>query len=370
MIGEFNRKVIERRNRAIIGQPNCIPFGISQLRPFFPGIDKCQYIGITGTAKSGKTSFMSNLMLYDPLEQLFQNNGLYDLQYLYISLEEPYEKILARYVSYLFYRIYNKRIDYNLLMSNDSERLMSDEQVKLFLSDDIQKRLQFFINHVTFVFFTTRIDQIIFKILQFANKCGKVTFTEISNDGVVEKLPTAFTPNNPNQYRVVILDNLTNVDTSKSHPTKFSAIEKLSSKIVGFKDLFNFTFVALIQQNPKETGSMAAYNSGNILGTVSGIRDYPQLAGDVTDLWSISNPSDFQQCHTFGENGNYYDIDRLGGYFRVFKILRCRNGECNIPANLFFDGVSMHYELLPSVNSEEMCKFYQMVDSYNDSLFK
>lgn len=374
-LDSFINIIGDKRERAINGIPNCVPFILQQMQDIFPGLGHRQYLAITGGNKDGKTTLMSQFVLYHTLDMAYNNPSTYRVHFLYFSLEENFLKIFARYTSYLLYKIYNVRCDYNHLMSANLKMTLPKNIYDMFLSDTIQEHLRFFDNNVDIITNERNSIGIIKKIREYANSVGTTYYkkdTFIDQNEQLRHYVDKYVINDPEIYYFVIIDNYNNLIPTRNEKVLYSSILTLSSEIVTMKDLYGFTFVALIQQTDSETNSLEAYKYGNIIATKAGLRDFKQLGGDITDLWGISNPGNFNMLNEWPKN-NGYDLNKFKRrYFRVFNIILSRNGEANYIVPLFFDGAVSSFEALPAANNyTALDAFYKKIELYeNDKLPK
>ena len=354
---EYRDLIVSNYQNAVGGKDNCIPFLFPKLRHYYPGHDKGMLLGITGSAKSGKTALVSHLFYYSTMDYLIEHPNAFPVHFIWFALEESKRKFFARLDSYLLNRYYHIRVDYNTLMSKIAEKRMSEEVFKLWCSKDFKYLQDFYTERLTLVKYKNTSDAILNEIHYRASQLGKVK--KNSNGKIVE-----YTPAYPDAYIFVVIDNLTNLNVSGKQYIKYNAIEQLCTELVSLKDLLNFSFILLIQQNIKETGNLKALMNDNILSSAAGIRDYPSLEADCTDLWSISNPAVFSQIHDFGG----YDLEAFErNHFRVMQIIASRNGEVSPAVPLFFDGATSTFEMLPSPDDfKALQKYYDKIKSFKN----
>jgi replicative DNA helicase len=362
---DYRKTVLENYENLRLGKSNCIPFSFEKLRSYYPGHDRGMLLGVTGSAKSGKTSIVSNLFFYSTMDYLYEHNNAFPCHFLWFSLEEPIRKFYARLDSYLLNKYYNIRIDYNTLMSKLPEKKMPQNVLDIWLSDEYKSLVSFYTTNVTVIKNRKYAEDILMEIDRFAAQLGTVSKQpNMASNGLRQKIVN-YKSNFPDGYFFVVIDNLTNIQATREEHIKYQAIEHLCSELVSLKDLYNFCFVVIIQQNKKETGSLKAFLNDNILSNAAGIRDYPSLEQDCTDLWAITNPCEFQQLREFPPSGGY-DLEAFKrNYFRVLQFVVSRNGEPSPPIPLFFDGATSQIEMLPPPDDYLKLKnYYNKINNF------
>ena len=172
---KYRSLVQENYSNALAGNSNCIEFAFPKLRQFYPGHDKGMLLGITGSAKSGKTALTSHLIYYSTMDYLYKSNDKFPCHFLWFALEEPSRKFYARLDSYLLNKYYHKRVDYNTLMSKTAEKRMPKEIYDIWSSEEYRALFKFYTDNVTLVKYKKTAESIINEINEYASKLGKLT---------------------------------------------------------------------------------------------------------------------------------------------------------------------------------------------------
>ena len=85
LTNDINRLKL-RRQRAVEGKYNCIPFPFPRFKSLFPGVEQEKFIIITANQKVGKSKFTDYLLVYEPLFFSMQHPEL-KVKILYFTLE-------------------------------------------------------------------------------------------------------------------------------------------------------------------------------------------------------------------------------------------------------------------------------------------
>lgn len=370
-LDEYRDLIVSNYNNALAGKNNCIPFIFPKMQQYYPGHDKGMLLGITGSAKSGKTALVSQMFFYSTMDYLYKNPDAFSVHFLWFALEESKRKFFARLDSYLLNKYYGIRVDYNTLMSKTADKRMSEEIFKVWTSEEYKYLVDFYTERLTLVKYKKTSEAILNEINKFASGLGHVIKEKGEFDAkrnMWKSTVVGYEPSRPDAYIFVVIDNLTNLQATREEYIKYNAIEHLCNELVSLKDLYNFSFILLIQQNIKETGNLKAFMNDNILSTAAGIRDYPSLEADCTDLWCISNPGVFPQLRWYPQIDGY-DLDAFErNYFRVMQITASRNGEVSPAVPMFFDGATSSFEMLPPPDDERgLQKFYDKIKSFKNN---
>ena len=87
MIDRVINNLKDRRNNALNGEINCIPFDFTRFSNDIPGIEKDKYYLISGNTKSGKSQLTNYLFLYTPLLYAYHNPEKVRVKIFYFLLE-------------------------------------------------------------------------------------------------------------------------------------------------------------------------------------------------------------------------------------------------------------------------------------------
>lgn len=374
---EDTLNIIEsRKYRAENNQINCIPFGIPHLRNVFPGIEKSTYLVVTGGSKSGKSQITNFLVLYNAIFYAYNHPDQLKVKFLYFPLEESAEIVTLRFISFLLYTKYGKRISPMELLSSNTDKPVPTEIVRLIKGDYIQNMVKFFDECVDFYEGVNTSVGITINVENYAKTHGKLVYNDkifIDENGEEKHCIDHYEPNDPDEYVHVLIDHCNLLNPTKGEGSMLNAISNLSKSMVSIKNKYKYVIVALAQQTDSETNSLEAVKQGNVLATKAGIKDCKQLGQDLTLLWGISNPGSFQNL----DEWHHYRLDRFKRkYFRVFEIIMNRFGEGNITVPLFFDGAVNYYIPLPAatkklndkeIENTDLTVYYNKIAEYEQS---
>jgi len=348
-IGGVINNLKKRRDNVLKGGTNCIPLPFNRFRSEIPGIEQGQYIIFTAAQKVGKTSLASFICVFNVLDYAFENKDKCSVHIIYFSLEESKERVIERYMSYLLNKLDGIRISPTDLRSTSSDFPVSDEILELLESDKYQERLQFFEECVQFETEDTNPTGILRVCEAYAKKVGTYKSHKIESKGNSFKEVEVFdsyVQNDPNHYKIVLIDHVSLVDREQGFRTK-DAVDKLSEYFVKYlRNRYNFTCVA-IQQQASESEGLEAIKQKKMLPAAATLADSKYTARDGNLVLGLFDPSKFGLNQWLGYKINDVDGSGLKTYGRFMYVIANRDGEMGGICPLFFDGATCTFEELP-----------------------
>ena len=120
-------QIVNRRDRLLKGNINCIPWGFPRFEEENPGIEQGRYYLISANSKVGKTQIADWLFLYNTIQQVLENNLKIKLKIFYFSLEmTKEEKMLSAFANILYIKE-GLRIAPKDLKSTKADRILSED---------------------------------------------------------------------------------------------------------------------------------------------------------------------------------------------------------------------------------------------------
>ena len=272
-----------RRENAINGEINCIPFNLPRFSNDIPGIEKDKYYLISGNTKSGKSQIANYLFLYTPLLYAYHNPDKVRVKIFYFPLEETPENITLRFMSYLLFTISNIRIAPIDLKSTNNSKILSEDIINILESEQFIKILKFYEENV--IFLSDRNPTGMWKhMIKYAEKTGVVHTKEINitnkETGFVEKknIFDYYEPNDKKEYVICLVDHVSLIENERNYDLRQS-INKLSEYMMILRNKYHYIPV-LIQQQSTETSSLEAFKNNKIRPSVAGLSDSKYSAKD------------------------------------------------------------------------------------------
>lgn len=357
-----------RRQRIIEGKYNCLPFPFERFRKVYPGLEQGKFLIITANQKVGKSKFADYIFIYEPLFFMMEHPEL-KVKVLYFSLEMSAKEKYNEFLCHLLSRLDRIHIDTRELRSVDHP---CDPHIfELLESERYQKYIKAYEDMVIFNDTDKNPTGIRKFYRDYALAHGHYNYTtvqepneitgELEEKKVIDPI-NPYTQDDPDEYRIIILDNAANISTEKNYDTPKKAIEKVSKDGITAKKQLNYIF-ALIQHQAQAQEGVENIKLGRMRPTADGLGDAKTTSRDLNCLMGLYNPAKFlEETKQDGYKG--YNIVRLKNYCRFLEVIDDRDygaGGCYI--GLFFDGATSTFKELPlPSDKEELEKFYRYAE--------
>lgn len=265
-IAEF-RKGLEGKN-------NGIPFGpgLENLTLDISGLQRKRMIAVAGAEKSGKTTFADYATVIQPYLYSLENN--IDIAWIYYSYEIDRVSKEFDFCCYFLHHEFNiseVTLPENITRDGQNTITISSTYLKGQLLDDNMELIKVdpnIVNKVKIVYdkwivplfgsytmegvlvkkgkitFKDRADNptgIYKDILAYARSEGKIIEDNIGRH-------VSYVPNNPEQYRIVVLDHIRKLIPERGFQLK-QTIDKMGEYMVILRNLLQYTFVPIIHMN-------------------------------------------------------------------------------------------------------------------------
>ena len=367
-MAELVEKTLEsmqaKRQRILNGYINCIPSPFKRFSNDFIGIEQSTYYTVTSFTKGGKSQFTSNVFIYQPiLYAYYHPEKKVSIKILYFPLEETPERIVQRFMSYLYYKKTGKRVSPRELRS--TQQALPQEVIDFFKKDENKKVLDYFESCINF--YEDANPTGIYKTCKkYAVEHGKILtkkYTkkdEFGNDVEYETY-AGYIPDNPDEYRIVVIDTINLLDSEKGGNLKM-AVDKMSEYLAKYLRNKYFFSPVVIQQQNFETENNDAFKMGRIRPSIVGLGDSKYTGRDSNVVLGLFSPLRFGLTEYFG-----YDIKRFRDNIRFLEVCVNRDGELGGMTALFFDGAVCEFlELPPPTDTEGLRKVYEYIDKLRE----
>lgn len=277
----------KRKENIASGNVNCIPSPLVEFRSQFPGIERGQYILMSGNQKSGKTQFSSFMFIFEPLLYAFES-GM-SIRIFYAPLEETPEIITMRFMSYLLYTLSGQKIRVSPKELQSTMKEVNGDILNLLESEPYQQRLRFFQEHIDWIE-SSNPTGIYKQVMAYISSHGK----RITKKGKVTDPTTKevrevnvfdhYEPDNPNEYVIVYTDHISLLSQEAGMDLR-NTIIKFSSYMVELRNRYNITPI-VIQQQSSESQGLEAFKLNRLRPSVSGLSDSKYPARDKQSIYS------------------------------------------------------------------------------------
>lgn len=295
---------------------------------------------------TGKSQFTSYTFIYKPLMFCYFTKADISIKILYFPLEETPERIMQRFISWLLFDFSQGRIRISPRDLRSTKTAVSQEILDVINTDEIQDILKYFEEHVIFPEEAANPTGIYKYCKNYAKEHGK-TFskTKIFKDefGVEYEKDVfdRYEQDNPNEYRLIIIDTINLIDTERGMTLKQS-MDKLSEYCAKYlRNRYHYSPVVIQQQAFDQEGN-EAFKVGRVRPSVAGLGDSKYTSRDSNVVLGLFSPFRFALKEYEG-----YDISKFKDNIRFLEMIVNRDGEMGGLCPLFFDGAVCQFEELP-----------------------
>lgn len=374
----FYKKILhqidDRRNRLSQGKVNAIPYGLENLDKYLPGITRESQTLLTTVSGGGKTTISTNIWIQNPFDFWLANKDKMDFDFkaFLFCLEDSAEMTMKRFMLKALWKIKGIRVDMYTAECYYQDRTIDDEVRRAMA--DLEPYFETFLSKVELLDIRspTGISKHIKKWLKdplngnLVDEHGnKLTPREIKerNENFVKNF---YKPTNDNRFVINLIDNMQNVGTEKEANTKWLACDLLTRRYLR-DDLCGYykcTNVIIAQQ--EKSKEKAQYKAdGDIvvdkyIPTLDSISEYKNVTDTCHLAFGLFGPYRYD-IPSFQPSGSkaFYDITRLGDFYRNLAILKANFAGSKVNTSLLFDGITGTVSELPNcMDTEAMNKVY------------
>lgn len=311
------------------------------------------------------------MFLYAPFNYYINHKDNIKLKIFYYSLEmDKQSKIIAGMSKYV-YEKYKVKLDVQKLESKGVNRLTQDELTMVYDTRDYFDQLDEVL--------TIHDDQInpygIYKELDnYARNNGKIVTKTIqikdpdTHETVSKEIYDYYIPNNPNEYVIVIVDHLGELNLERGPDGRTmdlkGTIEKHSDNMRILRNKYGFTLID-VQQQMASKEDQEFYKglpiSAKLEPALHALGESKLTQRKANVVLGLFAPDRYQLPEYRG-----YNIRLLKDNFRDLSILKNRNGIGNVHVQLYFDGAVNYFKELPK--SDQMTdEMYEKIRKMNDN---
>lgn len=370
LVERVKKELRDRRERVLNGEVNCIPSPFPRFSDDFPGIEQACYYTITSFTKGGKSQFTSSTFIYNSLMFCYNNDVDIDIKFIYFPLEETPERIMQRFMSWLLYNrskgtIRKSRKELRSTVSPCSPHVLEELE-----KEDVDDILKYFEDHIIFPTEAPNPTGIYKYCKLYAEEHGTVhtrkgkrrdEFGQIQEVDVFD----SYEQDNPNEYRIIIIDTINLIDTERGMNLKQS-MDKLSEYLAKhLRNRYNYSCVVIQQQAFEQEGN-ESFKLGRLRPSVVGLGDSKYTSRDSDVVLGLFSPFRFGIKEYLK-----YDITKFKDQIRFLEVIVNRDGEPGGICPLFFDGAVCLFKELPLPNDKEnLEKFYSLLNKYESNSSK
>lgn len=359
----------ERRERVINGFYNCIPFPFPRFRAWVPGIEDSKFIVVTANQKVGKSKLCDFLFVYSTLFFILEHPEI-RVKVLYFTLEMSPQEKYNEFLCHLLFRLDGIQISPTELKSTDKDNPVDPSILELLETERYQRYIQAFENMVEYIDDQRNPTGINKYCREYALTHGhlnykkglkKNSFTGEMEEADIIDGDNAYTSDDPEERRIVIIDNASNLNL-ESGLKKMETIDKMSKYGITLRNQLHFIFV-LIQHQAQAQEGIENIKLNKLKPSSDGLADCKTTTRDANMVIGLYSPFKYGLRDYEG-----YDITKFKNNIRFMEIIEDRDYGANGQiCPLFFNGaVSTFAELPRPENKAELERVYSHLQLINN----
>jgi len=329
-MSDYTSKLRAQIDRGRAGKNLGISMGMPRLEEYIYGVTPEMYTVLFGKTGSGKTSIALYCYIYRPLMAMLEEDK--DFKIIYFSLEMTGEMLLAKLASIHMMETYGVQLGYKEIFSK--KQTLSDENYEYVI--EALKWLELITPHLVIFDKTLHCESLYAFLKTYAESEG--TFEERGNSEF-------YTPNNPEQIRLVIMDHIGLMRRAKGRSKK-EEIDLASAFLLWFRNKCKYAILVLMQVNRDQT-SMDRRNANLLEPTLEDIKDSGAPSEDAEIVIGIFNPFKEKLAKHRG-----YDIQKLRDKARFLCLLKNRYGDSEKVVPISFYGKVNRAKELPELTGD------------------
>lgn len=319
------------------GRNNGIPMGFDRLNRYV-GIRKGIYTLIGGLTGSGKTSFVDDAYVLNPIDWYISkyNNTDIKLKIIYRSMERSGVYKLAKWISRKIFIDHGVTIGVSKLLGW-TEKMTKDEHDLFLMYEDYAENLK---DIVTIIDGPENPVGIAKELKAFAEERGEIV--------QVDKYNKKYVPNNENEIVLVVLDHIGLLKVTKDHATKKQAIDKMSDELRYARDLYGYSPVVVSQFN-RDIASPIRIKNGDVEPQLEDFKESSSTQDDADVILALFDPMRYKVPDFSGYSTDKLKDEYGAKYFRSLRLIKNSYGEDDIRIGLAFLGQVGLFKELPKL---------------------
>ena len=343
-------QIVNRRDRLLKGNINCIPWGLPRFEEEHPGLEQGKNLLFTANSKVGKTQICDFLILFNIVRQIIDENLDIKVKIFYFTLEmTSYQKMLSAF-SHILYIKEGLRIAPKDLRSTKADNILSEEILKIIERyEPYFKKIEEIVEFIDDVRNPTGMYDIMRK---YALANGKIITRNITLDnGEIIEVEDRYEPNNPDEYVIMVVDHISLIQPEKQRGVQLDLRESISllsaNYMIKLRNRFNHICVA-VQQQAQSQESVENKKFDRLMPTLDGLGTNKTTQQDFDVIFGLYSPFRHKIPEYMG-----YDITFFKDNIRFLEIIGGREGGGGVICPLYFDGATNYFKELPLPTDQE-----------------
>ena len=321
----------------IAGRNDGIPMGFNRLNKYI-GIRKGIYTLVGGLTGSGKTSFIDDAFILNPMDwYIRQQAPKMRLKIIYRSMERSKKYKLAKWVSRKIFIDYGTIIPVGKLLGW-TEKMNKDEHDLFLMYEDYINTL---CENITIIDGPENPVGIAKELKEYALSRGKIE--------QLDKYNKVYIPDDPDEVTIVVLDHIGLLKLTKDQPTKKQAIDKMSDELRHARDFYGYSPVVVSQFN-RDISNPMRLKSGDVEPQLEDFAQSSETQNDADVVLALFDPMRYKVADPSGYDLNKLKDEHGAKYFRSLRLIKNSYGEDDLRVGLAFMGQIGMFKELPKRN--------------------
>lgn len=322
-------------NKGLAGKNKGIPMGFDRLTNYV-GIRKGMYYLIGGNTGSGKTSFIDDAFVLNPVDWALSKEGQASgikVKVWYRSMERSRAYKMAKWMSRKIFVDQGILIPVGKLLGWKEIMTKDEHDLYLYYKDYMNELCEV----VTLIDGPENPVGIAKELKTYALQKGKIEQMDEYNK--------IYIPDDPNEITLDVIDHIGLLKTTKDQPTKKDAIDKMSDELRYARDFYGHSPVVVSQFNRSISNPIRIKN-GDVEPQLEDFSDSSSTQNDADVVMALFDPMRYKVADPSGYNLDKL-VDQYGAkYFRSLRVIKNSYGEDDIRIGMGFLGqVGMFKEL-------------------------
>jgi hypothetical protein len=313
-----------------------IPMGFDRLTKHV-GVRKGMFYLIGGNTGSGKTSFIDDAFVLNPVDWALSKEGIdsgIKVKVWYRSMERSRTYKMAKWVSRKIFLDQGIIIPVGKLLGWNDKMTKDEHDLFLHYKDYVDQLSEI----VTIIDGPENPVGIAKELKAYAEANGRIEQLDQWNK--------IYVPNDPTQITLVVIDHIGLLKTTKDHPTKKDAIDKMSNELRFARDFYGYSPVVVSQFN-RSISNPARLKNGDVEPQLEDFSDSSSTQNDADVVMALFDPMRYKVADPSG-----YDLDKLkdgygAKYFRSLRLIKNSYGADDLRIGLAFLGELGIFKELP-----------------------
>lgn len=362
-------KGLKKENSGLI---TCMPDMSNAIDNIQKGIVYC----VMGQPKSFKTKWVDTFFILHP----YLRNDPALLDYTYYSWEVTRINKVADWISFFFWEDYKIKYTPSHILSRgtktikDHHRTLVDtileKRIIPLIGDYDAKGKKIKNGIIDFIEERDNPTGVAMYLKNKAENNGTIIYEDYTTKDdfgktITKKRAVSYVDNNPNKYRIVIIDHVRKAKFERGYKMKEN-IDKLSEYCVDARNLYGYSFVNVIHSNRSisDNERTGAQNGRFLRPQTDDVKDSGNLLEDCNILIGLFNPYNYSNIQShFDYNLNKFEVNKKGKY-RSIHVLANRDGDAPLDFFMTVDGGNNQFREIPNPKSKEFDTFMVDFNSY------